>query len=592
MNKTTKDILLVALNAKFIHSSLALRSLRTYCSKYKDKLDMEEYTINHHPDFILREIFKKQPKVVGFSCYIWNIEYILSLTSIIRQVLPDTLIFLGGPEVSYDSVEWMQKNPELNLIIKGEGEQTLYELLQYFYKKEKRSLSDIAGICYREGDNIYETDPRPPIDLNQIPFVYDEDEFKQLENRIIYYESSRGCPYQCQYCLSSIEQGVRYLSLERVFADLKQFLDHKVKQVKFVDRTFNCNPKRSLAIWQYLKEHDNGITNFHFEISADILDDTMLEFLSTIRPRQFQFEIGVQSTHSKTIEYVKRKMDFEELSEIVKTIKRGQNIHQHLDLIAGLPGEGYERFKQSFNDVYHLQPEKLQLGFLKLLRGSGLRRDSEKYGLLYQQKAPYEILSTSELSYKELLQLKMVEEMVEIYYNGGKFLNSMRYLAFYFPNPFAMYEALAIYWEKQYYHAIQHNKYRLYEIVLEFFKQEFPQANHQIFREVLILDMYLQENVKSLPKWGITPISQEEKQKIREFFRDDNKIQIYLPKLKNYTSKQIGRRIHIEIFQHDWIEWMVFQQEGQPIERKTPVLFNYSERNPILGQAKSCKVPL
>ncbi|NLL70947.1 MAG: B12-binding domain-containing radical SAM protein [Epulopiscium sp.] len=593
MDQNTKDILLVALNAKFIHSSLALRSLRAYCSPYKDKISIAEYTINHHPDFILREIYKQKPKIIGFSCYIWNIEYVLSLVSVIKQIMPKTMIFLGGPEVSYDSEFWLREHKEVDFIIQGEGEETLYELIQYFYKEGKiKTLEEIKGICYRQGDKIYEGPSRFPLNLNTIPFVYDSNEFKELKNRIIYYESSRGCPYQCQYCLSSVEQGVRYLSLDRVFSDLQQFLNHKVKQVKFVDRTFNCNPDRALAIWKYLKEHDNGITNFHFEISADILKPSILDFLSTVRKKQFQFEIGVQSTHSTTIEYIRRKMDFKELSEVVKTIQAGHNIHQHLDLIAGLPGESYRRFQQSFNDVYDLQPEKLQLGFLKLLRGSGLRRDANKYGLIYQKKAPYEILSTAHLSYGDLLKLKMIEEMVEIYYNGGKFLNSMRYLLFYFSHPFEMYEELAAYWEKQNYHAIQHNKYRLYEILLEFFQEKNPTSNVALFKEVLKFDMYLQENVKSPPQWSTSSITVEEKQKIRDFFKEENMIQTYLPQLQEYTSKQIGRMVHIEIFEYDWINWIDQWQEKEPKKIKTPILFNYYDRSHVLGQAGCCKVPL
>mgnify|MGYP000903468819 CR=1 FL=1 len=593
MNTIKSEVLLVALNAKFIHSSLALRSLRSYCSVYQEQIQIAEYTINHQPDFILRDIYKRNPHILGFSCYIWNIDYILSLVSVIKKVMPETVIFLGGPEVSYDSEYWMKKHPEVDLIIQGEGEATLLELMEYFQGNNHiKALEDISGIYYRNGGEICQTSPRSPIQMDDIPFVYNEEDFLALENQILYYESSRGCPYSCQYCLSSVEQGVRYRSLEKIFLDLQKFLDQEVKQVKFVDRTFNCHPKRALAIWEYLKENDNGVTNFHFEMSADIMTSDMLEFLTTIRPKQFQFEIGVQSTHPTTIEYIQRKMDFIELSGVVKRIQLGENIHQHLDLIAGLPGESYETFKKSFNDVYYLQPEKLQLGFLKLLRGSGLRQDAQKYGLVYQEQAPYEILYTDDLSYGELLQLKMIEEMVEIYYNGGKFLNSMRYLGYYFPTPFQMYEALSIYWEEQNYHAIQHNKYQLYKILFDFFQHTQERVDVSQFKEVLLFDMYLQENVKTRSEWNNPSIDPMDKDKIRDFFKDEGIISTYLPQLVGYNSRQISRMAHIEIFQYDWIDWMQQQENQMPMKKKTAILFNYHDRSHVLGQAACYKVEL
>ncbi|HOQ17526.1 MAG TPA: B12-binding domain-containing radical SAM protein [Defluviitaleaceae bacterium] len=585
------NIVLSALNAKYIHTSLALRSLKSFCTEYKSNITIAEYTINHEENYIMNELYKLKPDILGFACYIWNIEQTLDLVINIKKILPDTLIILGGPEVSYDGEKLLKEYKEIDIIVYGEGEATFYDLLHSFIDGD-RSLERIDGIIYSSNGKIVKNKERTPLNLDAIPFVYED--FKDMENQILYYESSRGCPYQCQYCLSSIDKKVRFLSLERVYSDLQRFLDGRVKQVKFVDRTFNCNKNHARAIWNYLIEHDNGTTNFHFEISADLLDDEIIAFLSKARPGLFQFEIGVQTTNREVLKIINRKMDFERLKTVVKNIKKGQNIHQHLDLIAGLPGENYASFRNSFNDVYNLFPEQLQLGFLKVLKGSGMRENEEKYGLVYKSKAPYEILFTKELNYEEMLKLKMIEEMVEKYYNSGRFYYSIRYITSFFDTPFDFYEALAIFWERKGYHHVQHNKIQLYTILLEFFKEKVEEEA-EVLKALMKFDIYLLEKAKKLPEW-MNSSEEMYKSQIRDFYRNEENIKCYLPKLIEYSSKQISRMAHLEIFSVDFTEWIKSigsGEESPSIDKKTTaILFDYYSKNQILGHAAYYKVSI
>jgi len=575
--------LLVAINAKYIHSSLAVRDLKAYSKKYNNNIKYEEYTINHHIDFILKEIYKSSPDVLCFSCYIWNIEMVKDLVKEYKKVCPNTKIILGGPEVSYDK-DIMNKLKQIDIIIRGEGEKTFYELQEYFVDG-KGDLSQIDGITYREGDNIIENVNRQPLALDEIPFVYQGD-LSEFDNKIIYYESTRGCPFNCQYCLSSVEKGVRYLSIERTTSDLQKFIDEKVVQVKFVDRTFNCSRKHALSIWKYLSDNDNGVTNFHFEISADLLDEETILFLNTVREGLFQFEIGVQSTNLTTIDYIKRKTDFERLSNIVKKIKAGNNIHQHLDLIAGLPGESYNSFRTSFNDVYYLKPEQLQLGFLKVLKGSGLKRDQDKYGLVYREKAPYEILSTNEISYGEMLRLKMIEEMVESYYNSFRFNSSITYIEKYFETPFDFYEALADFWEENNYDKCSHNKITYYEILLEFAKNNTDIEINKL-KEFIIYDIYSHEKSKKLPAFYNVEesLTNQYKKQIKEFYMNEENIDKYLPNLKHFNSKQISRQAHIEVFSFD-------VKNNDISKGETAILFYYSEKSIVSNKAKTVEINL
>lgn len=567
------NILLTAINAKFIHSSLALRSISAYCGG----IETAEYTINNDSDYILAELYKRKPAVIGFSCYIWNIEIILELICNIKKLLPEIIVVLGGPEVSYEYEHLFEKGADI--IVIGEGEKTWYDLKEY-YKGNIEELKNIDGIAYMLDGNIVVTKPRLPIELDEIPFIY-KDNLEELKHRIIYYEASRGCPYNCQYCLSSIEKGIRFLSIERVRKDLQYFLDNNVRQVKFVDRTFNARKQFAMEIWQYLIDNDNGITNFHFEISADILDDEMLEILKNARPQLFQLEIGVQSTNIGTLGDIKRKTHIDRLFEKVKTIKKFGNIHQHLDLIAGLPNEDIRSFKQSFNDVYAVKPEQLQLGFLKLLRGSGLRRDAEKWGIVYREKSPYEVLYTDSVSYDEMLRLKSIEEMVETYYNSGKAIYTLKFMLSYFESPYDMYESLAVYWEESGFAEVSHNKMKLYSILFEFCRCYIRDTDK--LQDIIKFDMFLNDNVKNIPQWLE---SKDIKEYIREFYNEVN-IEKYTPKLMGYTPKQVSRMCHMEYFEYDIYNWI---ENGELEKKGSYILFDYYAGNDLMGNVKWYKV--
>ena len=404
-------IVLAAINAKYIHANLAVCSLRAFSDEYKEQIQIKEYTINQYTEDILADLYKEKADMVAFSCYIWNMGMVEELTELLHQIRPDMPIWFGGPEVSYDAAECLERNPGVTGVIRGEGEETFHELMQYYIDGSGK-LEDILGIVYRENGQLVDNGWREVMDLNKVPFVYED--MNDFKNKIIYYETSRGCPFSCSYCLSSVDKKVRLRDMSLVEKELQFFIDHEVPQVKFVDRTFNCNKKHAMAIWRYIKAHDNGITNFHFEIGADLLDDEELAILSDMRPGLVQLEIGVQSTNDATIQEVSRTMRLDRLAKAVHTVNVGHNIHQHLDLIAGLPYEDYDRFRQSFNDVYQMEPEQLQLGFLKVLKGSRMYDMAETYGIVYRKKAPYEVLKTDWMSYDDILKLKGVEEMVDL----------------------------------------------------------------------------------------------------------------------------------------------------------------------------------
>lgn len=582
------NILLTALNAKFIHSSLALLCLKKYAQSIEKYISISEYTINHSLDFILSDIYEKNPQVICFSCYIWNISMILELIKNCKKIMPHTLIILGGPEVSYESEKLMIEHESIDIIIRGEGEKTFFELAQCMIDNNLY-LENIDGITYRKESEIFSNPNRKPIVLDELPFVYEN--LSGFEHKIIYYETQRGCPYQCQYCLSSVEKGVRFLSEKRVKQDLQFFLNNNVKQVKFVDRTFNCNKEHAMMIWKYIIEHDNGKTNFHMEITADIMDDEMLQLLKRARAGLFQFEIGVQSTNNETMKAIKRMVDFKKLSAVVKKIKEMRNIHQHLDLIAGLPFEGYTSFRTSFNDVYALEPEQFQLGFLKLLKGSGLRKDCEKYGIVYREKATYEVLFTKDLSFKQVLRLKLVEEMIEQYYNSAKTLYTLHYCVLKFPTPFDFYQALGDYWKEKEYHKVQHNKMELYTIFYEFSKTNYLLKKYSsIIKEILKLDMFLFEPVKILPDW----LEEEKeiwKERKRNFYNNEDNRTLYFSDLEQYTPKQISRMSSIQIFDFDI--YTLSQNPKSPIEyTQTAILFHYYNRNAQNNHAAFYKIDL
>ena len=489
-------ILLAACNAKYIHSNLAVYDLQAYASEYTDYVILKEYTINQQKDDIMRDIYLEHPDVVCVSCYIWNISFVKELMSDLAKILPDTDFWAGGPEVSYDAEKFLSENPEFTGVMVGEGEETFQELSRYYVKKNPEKLENITGICYRDGEKIIHNGWRQIMDLSSIPFIYKD--LSEFKNRIIYYESSRGCPFSCSYCLSSVDKKLRFRDIEMVKKELQFFIDHKVPQVKFVDRTFNCKHDHAMAIWKYINDHDNGVTNFHFEISADLLREEELQEMSTMRPGLIQLEIGVQSTNPDTIKAIHRTMDFEKLKGIVDRIHSFGNIHQHLDLIAGLPYEDYDSFRNSFNDVYALKPQQLQLGFLKVLKGSHMMEMCREYGIVYKNREPYEVLSTKWLDYGHVLKLKNVENMVEVYYNSGQFQKTLEYAESFFPDAFSIYEGLGIFYMEKGYGDVSHTRMRRYEILLEYL-ETVPGISRAEVADRMILDLYLRENLKSRP---------------------------------------------------------------------------------------------
>lgn len=571
-----KNIILASLSAKFIHSSLALRYLTRFEENGKHhNLHTMEFTINQRLDFIADELFRQQPDVILFSCYIWNVEMLKQLCPLLKKIMPDCILGIGGPEVSYESETFLRENPSVSLIMRGEGELVFTELLDYWDEGRPARMEDIRGLTFRsEAGDIISNPAQEPLDLARLPFPYDED-FGDVENQIIYYESQRGCPYSCGYCLSSIEKGVRFVPLEKVLPELQMFLDSRVKQVKFIDRTFNCKKSHAMAIWQYLHRHDNGVTNFHFEITADLLDQDTIDFLKTVRKGLFQFEIGVQSTNPDTIAAINRNVDFDKLSGIVKQIKAGGNIHQHLDLIAGLPHEDYESFGRSFNDVYALRPEQLQLGFLKVLKGSMIYNRQQDFDIVYHDTAPYEVLTTHKLPYADTLRLKYVEEMVETYYNSGKFLNTLEYLVPLYESPFAFFEQLSRFWIGQSAHYQFQSRLSLCDLLWEFVQQK-DTVDLRKFQWLLKFDLALHEKPKKIPEWMTVSNEKEWHYPIQNFYRSEEMIRTYLPHFLGTESRATARQTHLEVF-----------GDKEP----TAVLFDYAHKD-LLSNAEYYVLPL
>ena len=572
---------LVAINAKYIHSNLAVYSLRSYARTFGYAPELLEFTINQQKDQILKGIYEAKPDLLCFSCYIWNLSYVEEIIEDIKKILPKVTIWAGGPEVSYDAPQFLKRHPEVDGIMCAEGEQTLTELIRYYEteKSQGKSLDEINGIVYQENRMIHQTPLRDIMNMDDLVFPYED--LKDFEHKIIYYESSRGCPFSCSYCLSSIDKKLRFRSFSLVEKELEFFLAHKVPQVKFVDRTFNCKKSHAIAIWTYIKEHDNGITNFHFEVAADLLTEDEIALIQTMRPGLIQLEIGVQSTNEKTLAEIHRKTDFEEITRKVKAVQKGENVHQHLDLIAGLPYENYESFGHSFNDVYALKPEQLQLGFLKVLKGSYMAEAAEGYGCVHKAKPPYEVLGTRWLSYKEILKLKGVEEMVEVYYNSGQFQKTIRAMEHLFETAFSMYEELADFYEKNGYNEISHTRIRRYEILQEFLQEK--EANLEYFKQLMIFDLYARENMKTRPQWA-NDLSAY-KMQILDFYKKEEENPELLTDYQGYQARQTIKMTHIEVFTYDVINEN--EEKGA-----YPVLFDYKKRSPLTNDAKAVFVQL
>lgn len=586
--------LLAAINAKYIHSNPAVYSLAAYASKQDASLakqiEIAEYTINHQISDILADLYHKKPDAIGISCYIWNITYVKQLISELPKLLPNTKIWLGGPEVTFDAKKMLTDYPQLAGIMIGEGEQTFYELLLAYTKEEEQNLKAdiemIPGLVVRNKEQIIATKQRELTDLSTIPFLYYD--LTQFENKIIYYESSRGCPFRCSYCLSSIDKKVRLRDLEVVKKELQFFLDSKVSQVKFVDRTFNCNKKHALEIFRYLLANDNGITNFHFEIAADILDEEEISLLNQFRKGAVQLEIGVQSTNETTIAEIDRKMDVSILRSVVAKIHQGRNIHIHLDLIAGLPYEDYASFGKSFDDVYAMEPEQLQLGFLKVLKGSKMQEKSQEYGISYLNQPPYEVLFTNWLSYEDVCRLKQIEEMVELFYNSNQFRTTLHLLVPYFSSPFAFFEALAAYYvEMGYFIQSPARSYR-YHVLLDFIEkkvllgklqtQEEKEEKKALFSQSLTMDLYLRENMKTRPDFAVDLASHKET--MRAFIQKEAKEHCYLKRQEylEVDARTLAKMTHMEPISFHL-------ETGKPLREESYLLFDYLSRDPLTYDA-------
>ncbi len=597
--------LLVAVNAKYIHSNPALYSLRAYSGELAQYVEIQEYTINHLKDQVLSGIYEAKPDVVGFSCYIWNIEFIKSIVKDLRKIRPELPIWLGGPEVSYDAEKMLADLPEATGVMCGEGEAIFRNLLRQYVEfhnmsnfvdshnmtnaealhnmsntKPLLNLWNIPGLVWRNGSEILRNVDQEPISLDEVPFLYDN--MEPFANRIVYYESSRGCPFSCSYCLSSIDKRVRFRNLDIVKKELQYFLDLKIPQVKFVDRTFNCRKSHSMGIWQFLMDHDNGVTNFHFEISADLISPEELDILSKMRPGLVQFEIGVQSTNPETLTAIHRGASFARISEVTETIRGFRNIHQHLDLIAGLPFENAEQFAKSFDDVYALKPDQLQLGFLKVLKGSEMAERAKEYGILYRSEAPYEVLSTRWISYGELLELKTIEEMVEIYYNSGMFPHTLGYVVGVEISPYGFYKKLAHYYKKKQLLEVKHTRCKRYEIFHDFAAEQWPKQIKEI-DGLLLWDYYLRENARVRPYFAA---SQDLiRKEINDFYRKEAEQRKYLPGYEKFNGKQMMNMTHLEFFDFD-VEY--FAKTGERVDKMCAILYDYQVHDGFTKDGETC----
>ena len=562
-------ILLVAINAKYIHSNLAVYSLQAYAKKYKEYIKRAEYTINHRTEYILSEIYKEKPDVLCFSCYIWNIEYVRTVAGEFHKLMPQVPIWVGGPEVSYEVETFLNENLWATGIMIGEGEEIFKNVVRhYIEERPAKELAYIAGLAYFPSEvkagKIQITKPQNVIDMNTIPFCYEESEVMgDFKNRIIYYESSRGCPFRCSYCLSSVDKRLRFRNIDLVKHELLFFMEKEVPQVKFVDRTFNCNPEHAMAVWRFIKENDRGITNFHFEIAADLLTQEEIGFIAGLRPGLIQLEIGVQTTNEATIEEIHRSMELSKVKDTVTQVKKKGNVHQHLDLIAGLPFEDYKTFAKSFDEIYALKPQQLQLGFLKVLKGSYMFAHARDYEVIYESRPPYEVLKTKWLSFDEVLKIKQVEEMLEVYYNSTQFAMTIKLLETVFGSAFTMYQRMGEFYEKKGYFAMSHSRMRRVEILLEFI-EEVDVEHLAIYQEAATYDIYSRENAKSRPSWALA---------INEF-KDIS---------RQYCKN--GKMSHLEPFTYEMPEIDCVKELPEKKNQPYFILFDYEKRDILNHEA-------
>lgn len=586
-------VLLIGINAKYIHTNLAIRTLRANAGECRDMVEIAEYTINHRREEILQRIYEKKPAVIGFSCYLWNIEHVLSITCDLKKILPGVVIMAGGPEVAYRPEEILARHTDIDLIMVGEGEKTFYEYVRQLNQAgdpQKMSLGNIAGLVYREGEDHVRTPSREPMEMDELVFPYREEDVGELEHRILYYESIRGCPFACSYCLSSMERSVRIKSPEKTERELDFFLQHRVPQVKFVDRTFNCDREYAYRIWKYIGEHDNGVTNFHFEIGGDLLREEDLTLIASFRPGLVQFEIGVQSTNADTIKAIRRTMDLERLHDNILRVHGRRNVHQHLDLIAGLPYEDYESFQKSFNDVYAMRPDQLQLGFLKVLEGSYMKEVTDEYDLKYSTYPPYEVFSTKWISYEEVLALKQVEEMVEVYYNSFQFAATMAYLLQFFMTPFDMYRKMGKYYEEKELFDRKHSREQRYEILWMFAGERLSLTGKQyeLLREVMTFDLYRRDNVKNPPGF-VRPRGDDMKKRIRTFLDRESEAPHLLSGYEGFVTRQLYHMLYIDVFTIDMSR--LVEKGKMELHEPRYLMFDYQKRNPLDHAAAVTEIP-
>lgn len=458
-------ILLTTLNAKYVHSNLALKYLYTVTVDSGLDIELKEYTINHELESVYVDIIRGRYDLVCFSCYIWNIEQIKLLCRDLKKAAPEMHIILGGPEVSYDSRRFLEDHPWADGIIRGEGELPLFQLVKALVLND--DFSKVGSLTYRSGARILENPDCPLVPMEKLPFPYQKLDVER--DRVVYYESSRGCPYSCSYCLSCIDKDLRLLPMERVRRELNYFLTMEVKQVKFIDRTFNADKMRAISIWNHLIDNDNGKTNFHFEICAELLDDEAIRVISRARKGLFRFEIGIQTANPLVLSTVGRSGNIYKLMENTEKLLALGNCQVHADLIAGLPYESYASFERSFNKAYSLRPHELQLGFLKVLKGTPMAKEADGYGIVYREEAPYEVISTSHISAAELVRLKMIENVLDLYYNRGGFGETLEYLdCATAENSFEFYERLSGFYYGEGFYRKNHPKEDLYRILLRF----------------------------------------------------------------------------------------------------------------------------
>ncbi|GAA0126383.1 B12-binding domain-containing radical SAM protein [Clostridium sp. CTA-19] len=536
-------VLLVGVNAKYIHSNLAIRYLKAYTEELNYDCETIEFSINDNIERVVADIIEKKPSVLGFSCYIWNLEYVERIANTVKRIDENITIFYGGPEVSYDGKGFLENNVG-EFLIEGEGEETYKEFIinkLKEYNGETIDWSNINGLYFKEENKVKYSGRRNLMNMEQIVFPYEENE--DLENKIVYYEASRGCPFNCKYCLSSTFHGVRFLDIERVKKELKYFIDKKVRLVKFVDRTFNCNEEFANKIWNFLIENHCD-TRFHFEISADLLREKSIKTLSKAKVGLFQFEVGVQTTNDNVLANINRHVNFSEIKEKVEELKGLKNIMQHLDLIAGLPGEDFQSFKKSFNDVYKIGPDELQLGFLKLLKGSPMTLEAEKWGMKYSQYPPYEVLSTKDISYEELRVLKGIEHMVDKYLNSGKFNNIIKYFdnISKFESPFDFYYELSRFYDNKGYFKRKISSQDYYKVFLEF-NEEYLKESSEFLKELIKFDYLYFNKKRGLPNFLSAENDKVMERKIKDLLVKDEKI-------KN------GNEIHIIKFKYNMQEYL------------------------------------